>query len=234
MKLRILAALALASASLQVPMAAAADEIQTSWAAWINTTKLSDSTTLISDVQLRSTDDWDSVRTVLLRAGLLRPWGKHATISAGYAYIETINQGGPDTVENRLWQQVIVQKPVRGLPLTHRFRLEQRFIERTAADDVYSDRFRYFARLLVPLDRSGGGTFAQGNFVALQNEIFLNLSGRDDLNGQVFDQNRAYIAVGRRLSSGLDVEVGYMNQHIAGRNRDTHNHIVQFALYTRW
>ena len=234
MKLRLLAALALASAAMHAPTAAAGDDIQTTWAAWFNTTKLSDTTTLISDVQLRSTDDWDGVRTVLLRAGLVKPWRKDVTVSAGYAYIETINQGGPDTVENRLWQQVIVNKPVRGLPLTHRFRLEQRFIERRAAEDVYSDRFRYFARLLVPLDRRGGGAFTQGNFVALQNEVFLNLSGRDDLNGKVFDQNRAYIAFGRRLSSGLDVEVGYMNQHIAGRNRDTHNHIVQFALYTRW
>lgn len=234
MKLRLLAALALASASMHAQTALAADDIQTTWAAWFNTTKLSDTTTLISDVQVRSTDDSDGVRNVLLRAGLLRPWGKHATISAGYAYIETVNQGGPDTVENRLWQQVIVNRPVRGLPLTHRFRLEQRFIERLAAEDVYSDRFRYFARLLIPLGQGGGGTFARGNFVALQNEIFLNLSGRDDLNGKVFDQNRAYVAVGRRLSSGLDLELGYMNQYVNGRSRDTENHIVQFALYTRW
>jgi len=234
MKLRFLTVLALFGAGLHAQPAAAADDIQTTWAAWFNTTKLSDTTTLISDVQLRSTDDWDGVRTVLLRAGLARPWGKSATISAGYAYIETVNQGGPDTVENRLWQQVIVNKPVRGLPLTHRFRLEQRFIERRAAEDIYSDRFRYFARLLVPLGQTGGGSFTQGNFVALQNEIFLNLSGRDDLNGKVFDQNRAYVAVGRRLSSGLDLELGYMNQYVNSRSRDTENHIVQFALYTRW
>ena len=66
-----------------------------------------------------------------------------------------------------------------------------------------------------------------------QNEVFVNLTGRSDLNGQWFDQNRAYVAFGRRLSAKLDFVVGYLNQFINGRSSDTLNHVIQFALYTR-
>lgn len=232
MKSTIWAAIALAAMVLTNPRPAKAEDIQTGWAAWFNTTKLAGGWTLTSDVQLRSSDDWEDVRTVLARAGLTRAWGTSATLTAGYAYIDTINVPGPDLTEHRLWQQLVLQRKLAGNALTHRFRLEQRFVDRPGGDDFYSDRLRYFARVIVPFAKRDDGSFS-GGFVAFQNELFFNLSGRERLNGKLFDQNRAYVALGRRIDAGLDLEVGYLNQYVAGRSRDTTNHVIQLAVYTR-
>ena len=87
--------------------------------------------------------------------------------------------------------------------LQNRFRLEQRFIERQI-DDIFSQRLRYFARLIVPLAKKEAA-FSKGVFAALQNEIFFNIQNKDKLNNSVFDQNRAYGA-----NSGK--EIAHINQ----------------------
>lgn len=194
---------------------------------------MSDHWGLVSDVQLRTSDDWEDLRTLILRPGVSYFLDKNNSLSGGYAYIATYSPGMRHLTEHRSWQQFIAQRKYGEYPLTHRLRLEQRFIERASGDDVYSDRLRYFGRLLVPFNAIGGTPFTQGNYLALQNEVFLNLSGRSDLNGNLFDQNRAYVALGRRLRSKLDFEVGYLNQFINGRSNETLNHVIQFAFYTR-
>jgi hypothetical protein len=71
-------------------------------------------------------------------------------------------------------------------------------------------------------------------FAAVQNEVFLNVQNKDEVNGSLFDQNRAYGAAGYRFSPKVDVEAGYLHQSVNGRNFNTNNHIVQVALYTRF
>ena len=83
---------------------------------------------------------------------------------------------------------------------------------------------------LLPID--GGPNWVSGAFLALQNEAFVNLSNRDDLNGKFFDQNRAYLAVGWRLNPSTDIEIGYLNQWINRHQTDTVNHVLQVAVYT--
>lgn len=97
---------------------------------------------------------------------------------------------------------------------------------------MQSLRLRWFSRLVLPID--GGSDWVSGPFVALQNEAFVNLSNRDDLNNQFFDQNRAYVAFGWRLNAHADIEIGYLNQYLNGRSRDTVNHVLQVALYTNF
>lgn len=229
----IRSALALLVLTAHAPLHAQTQEIQTGWAAWFNSVKLSEQWSLVSDVQLRSSDDWEDVRTLIVRPGVSYFLDKNNGLSGGYAYIATYSPTARELTEHRSWQQFVAQRKLGDFPLTHRLRLEQRFIERASGDDVYSDRLRYFGRLLVSLNASGRSPFTQGNYLAVQNEVFLNMSGRGDLNGQLFDQNRAYVALGRRLSATRDFEVGYLNQFIKGRRSDTLNHVIQFALYTR-
>lgn len=229
----IRAALVVLALSTHAPLHAATLDTQTGWAAWINSVKLSEHWGLVSDVQLRSSDDWEDLRTLIVRPGVSYFLDKNNSVTAGYAYIGTYSPTVRNLTEHRSWQQFVAQRKLGDFPLTHRLRLEQRFIERASGGDVYSDRLRYFGRLLVPLKASGGTPFTQGNYLAVQNEVFLNLTGRGDLNRQLLDQNRAYVAFGRRLSAKLDFEVGYLNQFINGRSSDTLNHVIQFALYTR-
>ena len=76
--------------------------------------------------------------------------------------------------------------------------------------------------------------FTKGVFAALQNEIFVNMGNTANVNGKFFDQNRLYLALGYRLRSAFDLEAGYLNQYISGRNKTfTNNHVLQVAGYLR-
>ena len=212
--------------------AQAADAQQTGWAAWFNTYKFTDKVGLISDVQLRSRDEWAGPRNLLVRPGLAWFVAPGHSLTLGYAYVGTFNQDAPDATEHRIWQQYLATYKLDQVRVSQRLRLEERFIGRPGAADIESTRFRWFSRLVLPIN--GGPNWVSGPFVALQNEAFVNLSNRDDLNGKFFDQNRAYLAFGWRLNPTTDVEIGYLNQYINGRSHDTVNHVLQVALYTHF
>lgn len=218
----------------------------TGWFMFLNSTKFNDKWGLHFDLQVRSDNNWNRVRNVLVRPGLTYYINKNSNATLGYLYTPTIlatkvnyidadgNSISKGSItEHRIWQQYIYnQQPWKGAALSHRLRLEQRFIERTT-DDLFSQRFRYFFRLVQPLQKQEGA-FTKGMFAALQNELFFNLQNKEQLNGSLFDQNRAYLAVGYRVSKSFDIEAGYLNQAIKGANANTVNNVAQLALYTRF
>lgn len=208
----------------------AADHQATGWAGWFSNARFGERFGLTSDIQLRSQDQWEGPRNLLIRPGLSWFAAPGHTFSAGYAYIGSYSRSTADATEHRIWQQYVSSYALGAASVAQRLRLEQRFIGRPGAADVYANRFRWFSRVQIPLD--GALPFRRGSFVALQNEAMVNLSHRDRLNGQLFDQNRAYVALGWRYSPDTDIEIGYLNQWINGRDRDTVNHVLQVALYT--
>ncbi|MFT4153429.1 DUF2490 domain-containing protein [Parafilimonas sp.] len=208
----------------------------TGWLAWFNTYKFSKRFGLTSDVQVRSADNRDYVRHVLIRPGLTFYINSKSNATAGYAFIGHYNRL-PDPakntlVENRIWEQYIYNMKLSQVSLQHRFRLEQRFIERQA-DQIFSQRLRYFARLIVPIAKQEAA-FAKGFFAAVQNEIFFNIQNKEMLNGKLFDQNRVYGAVGYRFNAKFDMDAGYLNQYIKGASANTSNNAIQLAFYTRF
>ncbi|MBZ4187299.1 DUF2490 domain-containing protein [Niabella beijingensis] len=209
---------------------------QTGWAAWFNNAKLSKKWGLYFDIQVRTHDDWNGIRNVLLRPGVNYYIKSNQTATGGYLYTPTFPApditNGKTLTEHRIWEQYTISHPVFTGSLSHRFRLEQRFIGRTD-EDIFSQRFRYFFRDVQPLVRTEQG-FRKGPFVALQNELFFNLQNKDRLNGSFFDQNRAYIAVGYRTSPKFDIEAGYLNQAVKGASSNTMNSVIQVAAYTRF
>lgn len=208
----------------------------TGWLGWFNTYKFSKSFGLTSDVQFRSADNWNYVRNILIRPGLTYYINSKSNVTAGYAYIGSFNKlpepAKNALTENRIFEQYIYAVKLGQTSLQNRLRLEQRFIERQA-DHIFSQRLRYFARLTVPLVKQEAA-FSKGLFAAVQNEIFFNIQNKDALNNSVFDQNRAYGAVGYRFNHKFDMEAGYLNQYVNGAANDVSNNIIQLALYTRF
>jgi hypothetical protein len=212
------------------------------WFMVLNSTKFNDRWGMHFDFQLRTQNNWDGVRNLLVRPGVTYYINQKSNATLGYLYAPTFLQddtplGGAklktSLTEHRIWQQYIyAHQPWKGAALIHRFRLEQRFIERQT-DDLFSQRLRYFVRLMQPL-RKQDGAFTKGMFAAIQNEVFLNLQNNEQLNSNVFDQNRAYLAVGYRTSNSFDIEVGYLNQAINGAVVSSTNNAIQLALYTRF
>lgn len=208
------------------------------WLFFLNNTKFNEKWGLQFDVQIRSADDWNHVRNTLIRPALQYFINKNSNLALGYLWQTTqVNEPGTDNYntlhEHRIFEQYIYNHKISSVFVGHRFRVEQRFIGRAGNDDLFSQRFRYFFRLIKPLQKTQP-TFTKGAFLALQNEVFLNIQNKDQLNKSVFDQNRAYLALGYRFSKKLDIEAGYMNQAVNGLTNNTLNNITQLAIYTRF
>lgn len=213
------------------------------WLASFNTVKFSKSFSAHLDVQLRSTDQVKAMSTFIFRPGINWHFRKNMVATAGYGYVlnRSMSSGITDYLpEHRIWEQFIINHPIGPVSVIHRFRLEQRFIPKLAVHGnelkanghVFASRIRYFNRGILPLNGKKG--FAKGAFAALQNEVFLNLGNKSSVNGKTFDQNRLYLAMGYRFSKKFDLEAGYLNQYVSGRNRAIrNNHVVQIASYLR-
>jgi hypothetical protein len=207
----------------------------TGWFGWFNSYKISGPWAMHFDGQVRSADNWDFVRNLLLRPGITYAFKPNSTGTIGYAYIGTysrVSSSSKSTLtEHRIWEQYIYSTAIGKASLQNRFRLEQRFIERVT-EDVFSQRLRYFVRSIIPVGKQKG-SFSDGLFFALQNEVFLNIQNKEKINNSLFDQNRIYGAIGYRLSPKVDLETGFMNQYVKGMNADVSNNIIQLAIYTR-
>jgi hypothetical protein len=213
------------------------DHQNTGWFMFVNSTKINKKWATHLDLQYRSSDNWAHKKNVMFRPGLTYLISNKHEVTLGYLLNESYTYPAAaadySLTEHRIWEQYIFKHKIKTVAATHRFRMEQRFIGRYNADELFSQRFRYFFRFLVPLQKEAQA-FEKGIFVALQNEVFLNLQNKQELNNNFFDQNRAYAALGYRVNKKFDVEVGYMNQAVKGLSRNTSNDIIQLALYTRF
>ncbi len=212
------------------------------WLASFNSFKTGKKTSIHAEAQLRSTDEIRQVQTLLLRAGLNYQLNSHLTVTAGYAYIsnkQSVGNVHGFAPEHRAWEQLLLQHRWSRVFVSHRFRLEQRWLPITGVvdDQIETDgyrpsgRFRYFLRNIIPFQNSP--VFTKGPFAAVQNEVFLNVTGKSKVNGRFFDQNRLYLALGYRLRPTFDMEIGYLNQYVLGRTGRTNNHVLQLACYLR-
>ena len=207
------------------------------WAAWFHTQRFSEHWGAAFDGQLRSAHQGAYLKTVLLRPSIVYHFD-NKNVSLGYTYVGNNGRSGDIKTfrpESRIFEQlVITQKVGTNTQLSHRFRLEQRFLGETATQQsVFAQRLRYFIRGIIPLSKDQT-TFTDGSYLALQDEIFANVQNKDQTNGHIFDQNRAYVAFGHRFNKMVDLELGYLNQYVKQSKTYSINNVVQLALYTRF
>lgn len=222
---------------------AAAQSQFSGWVASFNTFKTGKRTSLHTDIQWRSTHEITHTQTLLVRAGLNVSLRKDLTATAGYAFISnrrTVSGITEYVPEHRAWEQLLYTHKLGAVFVSHRFRVEQRFLAKRKVTDntlqpdgtAYANRFRYFIRNILPLKQQP--VFREGWFAALQNEVFLNFGNTATVNGKTFDQNRLYVAFGYRVHPSFDIEAGYLNQYINGSGSSfTNNHAAQVAGYLR-
>lgn len=219
----------------------------TGWGAVFASYKLNEKFSIHFDAQLRSSDEWQKLQTVLVRPGINYHINSKNIATIGYAFIDnqrTVSGITGWVPEHRLWQQYIYRQAFtldgRNTALQHRLRLEERFVGTAVAegnelvrnDFEFALRLRYFARMVMPFQKTDN--FTKGAFVAFQEEVLFNIQNNDKVtNGKVFDQNRGYVALGWRFSPKFDLEAGYMNQYVLGRSLDVSNSIIQVAGYVR-
>ena len=120
------------------------------------------------------------------------------------------------------------------LDFANRFRLEQRFFGQPALQANgtygitsyrYENRFRYQLRTNIPLSFGD-----KRNYLGMSDEIMFNFG--KNVVGNNFDQNRAFVALGRSVGHETRVEVGFMEQtlHRRGGEIYEHNHTIQVVI----
>jgi hypothetical protein len=180
---------------------------------------------LWAEGQARFNDDTSRLNQGVLRGALGWRVAPRTVLWAGYAWFPTRPQGGSAFDEHRPWQQLTwrAAAPLAGFGLSTRTRLEQRLVEN--ADDT-AWRFRQLVKLTWPLaadDRV---------YLALWDEVFANFNDTDWGAASGFDQNRAFVGLGARLSPLVRTELGYMNLYVDRRGRrNASNHVLLLTLF---
>ena len=94
----------------------------------------------------------------------------------------------------RIFEQISIKHKSSSIAWSHRFRLEQRFLE-YPNEDILKHRIRYRFKGSLPINKT--------LFIAVYDEIHFNLNEFD------FHQNRAYFGLGAKLNKKINVIVGY-------------------------
>ena len=190
--------------------------------------------------QLRRNDVITKVQQLLLRTGLNYYFNPNVFATVGYCFVETYPYGEfavkATFSEHRLWEQLQIKTQLSNFEWISRFRLEQRFSQIPINNAgifesgvaVYANRFRLLNRFSMPFegDKIGDNSF----YLTAYDEIMINFGEHVGMN--LFDQNRAYLALGYKVPKIGRLELGYMNQ-IAIRPSGLqveYNHTLQVGL----
>lgn len=211
------------------------------WYMYFGTHKFSERWSLHAEVQWRANQVITKPQQLLLRTGInyhLSNWGM---FSAGYCFVETWPYGKQPVKaafpEHRVWQQFQTKSASGRWEFVNRLRMEQRFVQIPTLRDsvyvpgkpIYSNRGRILNRITISLSKK---TLTDKSvYVSAYNEIFINFGKNVALN--IFDQNRAYVALGYVIPKIGRMEAGYMNQLIFKPDgvRVESNHTLQLAFF---
>jgi hypothetical protein len=204
------------------------------WYMYFGDHKLTNKWGLHTEVQWRRHNILKDPQQLLIRTGINYDLTPSAMFTLGYGYIETHPYGDFPAAgtfpEHRIYQQLQLKQSVARVGLMHRYRLEQRWVRPAGAENsTYLNRARYMLKATLPLM---GTTIDAGEpFLAVYNEVFVGFG--NNIQRNIFDQNRAYAALGYKINDGATLELGYLNQIVQKANGVVfeHNHTLQVSLF---
>lgn len=204
------------------------------WIMYFGDNKINKKWGIHSEFQARNYFIPNTLHQTLIRTGVNYYLGSTSMLTGGYGLIYTepaSGEMGTTTLENRIWEQLILRHRTYNIFLEHRYRLEQRFVDnKTTGQEIFDNRIRYRLQALVPFYNIS--PYLRHYFLAVYNEVFMNL-GRE-LSGQYFDRNRLYFAVGFQLNPKFNLQFGYLNQVISlpgGQVPDVNHNFQMSVVY---
>jgi hypothetical protein len=179
---------------------------------------------------------------LLLRPGVQYTLTPGVRVAAGYAWVATQPYGSlpiaNPTREHRTWQQISLSHRAGAFTVSHRYRLEQRWMhpllavtgsdEREDGPTTYQNRLRYMPRAQATL----GSLTVKGRPVIgyVWDELLMPLGG--PTQSFTIGQNRASVGVGIPVSARVRAELGYMNLYNAFAPRRANE--VNHTLWLSW
>ncbi|MDO6597232.1 DUF2490 domain-containing protein [Oceanihabitans sp. 2_MG-2023] len=132
---------------------------------------------------------------------------KKQTLSVAYAYLDIDSVFDEDnrnnTKENRIYEQYNYKHKLGIFNVQHRFRLEQRFLQLAAKNEM-QNRFRYRFSLKYNINKT--------LFLGIKEEPFVNFQD------QAFHENRFFIGAGFHLFKNMQLQMDYLKHHIRKKN----------------
>lgn len=141
----------------------------------------------------------------------------------GYVYQRNNPFSFDNTYENRLWQQVLYSQDLgEGKRLSHRLRLEERWIEEKthSAHFPFSTRVRYQLAYVSPFQ--GPEIVTHSWFYSVYNEFYFSTSGN---RNAFFSENWTYAGIGYQTSNWGRLEVGPLLIWSVINTRGDHRHL---------
>jgi hypothetical protein len=212
------------------------------WFMYFGNHKIGNKLGIHLEAQLRRNELVSKPQQLLIRTGFNYYLNSQIMITTGYCFVETYPYGNfpvkAKYAEHRIWEQLQFKNEYGRLEWVNRFRLEQRFSKLPvlnnnngtyeSGDAVYTNRFRSLHRVSLPL--KGKVIQDKSVYISAYNEIFINFGKKVAAN--LFDQNRAYLALGYKIPKVGRLEVGYLYQAILKGDgiKIENNHTLQFGL----
>lgn len=191
-----------------------------SWFTFSGNHKISDDVSLSSLIQAWDYELANNFNFILYNLSVNYAVSPKVTTSLAYGYAD-IDSGfeiiGTHTYENRLSEQIGYKHKLFRLPIDHRFRVEQRFLNKSGPN-VLHNRLRYRLGTKISLNK----TF----FFRIHNEYLTTLQTK---KVDAFSENRLYTALGINASKSVNVQVGYLNRSI----KELDLHRLQVGLFIK-
>jgi hypothetical protein len=175
-----------------------------------------------TELQWRRTRFGLGRQQLLSRLGLVYTLTEQVTFSGSYTQLTTYPYGdyptanlGEATPENRAHEDLTLTSSYGRLQLSHRFRLEQRWLgqldesnPKRVVSREYQSRARYQVAGEIPLQ---GPEIDDGElYVTFFDEIFIGFG--KNVGRNVFNQNRLSCGLGYQLRDNWKLELYYLNQ----------------------
>lgn len=212
-----------------------------SWYVYQATARITSKFGFQMDYQFRRHGWGESWQQSVTRSGIDYFLNSNTTITAGHLWAVTYPYGKQpikfEFNEHRIWEQVVLKHQTGRFYFSHRYKVEQRFIENKIADsqgqphtdgNLFRQRFRYRFMFSVPLNKK---TMENKSLaLVVSNEFFINFG--KGIAKNVFDQNRFSAGLGYQFSEKLKIQVGYLNQYILKSDgiRAERNHTLQVMI----
>lgn len=191
------------------------------WFQYVGDHKIAPQWAIHTEVQLRRLDLVRDPQQELYRLGLVHKLSNRLKVSGGYTFFQSHRYGSyaevPGRVEpeHRLYEDVTLSDQLGRLGLSQRIRLEQRWLGNRDASGQgpvqqyeYQNRIRYQLSLTLPLQ---GATIDDQEFYLNGfDELFIGFGQNVELN--VFNQNRLSGGLGYQLSKDAQLELNYLYQ----------------------
>ncbi len=185
--------------------------------------KLNDRWAIHTEYQWRRIGLIGSWQQSLARLGVVHTLNKAVKVGGGYTYFVTFPFGrypqaenGVPYPEHRLHQDIQLTNAYGRVKLTHRYRLEQRWLAdqanekspRTITGWNFQNRIRYQVAAEIPLK---GVTIDNGEwYLNFFDELFIGFGKK--VGRTIFNQNRLSGGVGYQISDAFQLELNYINQ----------------------